>query len=53
MIQVGTLLKIENEMFIVYNIRKDGKIYFHDLKTNQNEYTTTIEQIKEQKWEVL
>lgn len=53
MIQVGTLLVIGNRLHIVYDIRKDGKIYFHSMDKYQFEFTTTIEEIVEQEWEVL
>lgn len=51
MIQVGTLLLIEDEIYIVYSLRNDGKIYFRSIDLKE-EYTTTIEEIIANKWRV-
>jgi hypothetical protein len=51
MIQVGSLLLIEDEIYIVYSVRNDGKIYFRSLDLKE-EFTTTMEEIIAEKWRI-
>lgn len=48
--QLNKYLIIDNELFEITGVRKDGKIYYEDIHNSDKAYTTNLEQIKNEKW---